>query len=97
MITSGQIRAARALIKWHSSELSVQSGVGIATIKRYEVSDGVPKAHVKTLTAIKVALEKAGIEFIGTPEHDPGVRLLTRSQGDNEYAMEIGNGYKEVY
>ena len=77
MITSGQIRAARALLKWHASELAVKSGIGIATIKRYEVAESVPNAHVKTLTAIKAALEAAGIEFIGTPDKNPGVRLLT--------------------
>jgi hypothetical protein len=29
--------------------------------------------------AIKEALETAGVEFIGTPEDNPGVRLLTRT------------------
>ena len=84
MITSSQLRAARALLKWSANELASKSGIGSATIQRYEVVDGVPNANIKTLTAIKVALEKAGVEFIGTPEHDPGVRLLTRSQGENE-------------
>jgi len=84
MITSGQIRAARALLKWHASELAVKSGIGIATIKRYEVSDGVPNAHVKTLATIKAALEAAGIEFIGSPDKNPGVRLLTdKDNSDN--------------
>jgi hypothetical protein len=30
---------------------------------------------MKTVVAIKNALEKAGIEFIGTPDDKPGVRL----------------------
>lgn len=77
MVTSGQIRAARALLKWSSNELSVRSGVGTATIKRYEIVDGVPNANLKTLLLIKETLEQAGIEFIGTPEHNPGVRLIT--------------------
>jgi aspartyl aminopeptidase len=34
---------------------------------------------MKTLLAIKNALEAAGIEFIGTPEDAPGVRLKTIS------------------
>jgi len=41
--------------------------------------DGVPSAQVRTLIAIKEALETAGVEFIGTPENAPGVRLLTRA------------------
>jgi hypothetical protein len=43
-----------------------------------EVMEGVPSGQVRTLMAIKEALETAGVEFIGTPEKDPGVRLLTR-------------------
>lgn len=41
--------------------------------------DGVPAGQVRTLMSIKVALETAGVEFIGTPENDPGVRLITRA------------------
>lgn len=78
MITSAQIRAARALLRWSSANLSEQSGVGNATIKRLEVMEGVPAGQVRTIMAIKEALESAGVEFIGTPEDHPGVRLLTK-------------------
>jgi len=40
-----------------------------------ESFDGVPSSNFKTLEAIKTAFEQAGIEFIGTPEDRPGVRL----------------------
>jgi hypothetical protein len=40
-----------------------------------EVLDGVPTGNVKTLIAIQQALEGAGIEFIGSPDASPGVRL----------------------
>jgi hypothetical protein len=40
-----------------------------------EVMDGVPAGNVRTLYAIQVALEKAGVEFIGSPVDAPGVRL----------------------
>ena len=76
MITSAQIRAARALLRWSSAELSELSGVGNATIKRLEVMEGVPSGQVRTLMAIKRALEAAGVEFIGAPDDRPGVRLL---------------------
>ncbi len=38
--------------------------------------EGVPAGQVRTLMAIKEALEAAGVEFIGAPEDRPGVRLL---------------------
>jgi hypothetical protein len=43
-----------------------------------EVMEGVPSGQVRTLMAIKEALENAGVEFIGAPEDHPGVRLLTK-------------------
>ncbi len=76
MITSGQIRAARALLRWSASDLSDSSGVGTATLQRMEVMEGVPSGQVRTLMAIKEALESAGVEFIGTPDDKPGVRLV---------------------
>jgi hypothetical protein len=44
-----------------------------------EVMEGVPSGQVRTLVAIKEALEAAGVEFIGDAEDNPGVRLLTRA------------------
>lgn len=75
LITTSQIRAARALIRWTANDLSVNSGVGISTVKRLEVMHGVPAINVSTMVAIQTALEKAGVEFIGSPDDRPGVRL----------------------
>lgn len=69
------MRAARALLRWSAADLSAASGVGTATLQRMEVMEGVPKGQVRTLMAIKHALETAGVEFIGTPDDRPGVRL----------------------
>ena len=78
MITSAQIRAGRALLRWSSARLSESSGVGTATIKRLEVMEGVPSGQVRTILAIKGALESAGVEFVGSPEQNPGVRLVSK-------------------
>ncbi len=78
MLSSAQIRAARALLRWSASDLSQASGVGTATLQRMEVMEGVPSAQVRTLLAIKEALEAAGVEFVGTPTENPGVRLITK-------------------
>ena len=75
MITSEQIRAARQLLKITATELSDTSGVGIATIRRFELMTGVPSGNARSIEAIQKALEQAGVEFIGTPDHQPGVRL----------------------
>jgi hypothetical protein len=69
------MRAARALLRWSAADLSERSSVGTATIQRMEVMDGVPAGNVKTLVAIQQALEDAGIEFIGSSDDGPGVRL----------------------
>jgi DNA-binding Xre family transcriptional regulator len=75
LITTPQIRAARALLRWSANDLSDKSGVGISTIKRLEVMDGVPAINISTMVAIQRALEDAGVEFIGSPDDRPGVRL----------------------
>ena len=78
MIASAQIRAARALLRWSAGDLSQASGVGTATLQRMEVMGGVPTGQVRTLLAIREALEAAGVEFIGSPTDNPGVRLKTK-------------------
>ena len=75
MITGAQIRAARAALRLTSADLAERAAVGIQTVKRFEVTDGVPAGRTSTLAAIKSALERAGIEFVGSPEDCPGIRL----------------------
>ena len=75
MITSDQIRAARALLQWSAEDLAKEAGVGIATVRRFELDKGVPSGQVRILGALKSTLEAGGIEFVGTPEDRPGVRL----------------------
>jgi transcriptional regulator with XRE-family HTH domain len=77
MITSCQIRAARALINRSARELAEESGVGVATIRRMELAEGVPSSNAQNLELVQKTLEGFGIEFIGTPEDRPGVRLIT--------------------
>ena len=76
MITGAQVRAAKSLIRWSGSDLADRAGVSLSSIRRIEAFDGVPdSASVKVLHSIQEAFEDAGIEFIGTPEEGPGVRL----------------------
>ena len=79
MITSAQIRAARALLDWSRQILSEHSGVGISALMRLESADGIPSGNIKTFESVQKAFEQAGIEFIGTPDNGPGVRLKKSS------------------
>ncbi|WP_286307244.1 helix-turn-helix domain-containing protein [Polynucleobacter sp. HIN5] len=74
MITSDQIRAARALLRWSGKDLADKTGLGFSTLMRLEVLEGVPSAQAKTLEIIQKTFEEAGVEFIGTPESGAGVR-----------------------
>jgi transcriptional regulator with XRE-family HTH domain len=79
-ITAEQIRAAKAMLRWSGDDLSLASGVSLSSIRRVEASIGLPQAQsLRTLIAIKGALEAAGVEFIGTPENSPGVRLKSKA------------------
>jgi len=78
MVSSSQIKAARAMLGWSAIELANRSGIGSASIKRYEVQDGVPVANTKNLMSIRNALEEAGIEFTGDPLVNPGVTLCIK-------------------
>ena len=75
MITGRQIRGARGFLRWSINELAQASGVSVPTVQRLEMDDGIPSGRSQTLADIKNALELAGIEFIGTPEEGPGVRI----------------------
>ena len=78
MIAGVQIRSARAAVGWSIEELAARSGVSARTIKRYEALDGIPPSRTSSLVDIKTALEAAGIEFTGTPEDGPGIRVQVR-------------------
>ena len=76
-ISSAQLRAARALLRWSALDLAKASKVGVATIRRVEIIDGdIPVTPANEL-AIRRALEAAGVEFIDENGGGPGVRLRT--------------------
>ena len=75
MITSEQVRAARALLRWEQKVLAEACGVSLPSIKRLETTHGPLAAQPRTLAAIRGALEDAGIIFIDENGEGPGVRL----------------------
>jgi hypothetical protein len=60
-ISPQQSRAARGLLDWKLADLAEASGLGLSTIKHFEVS--VRKTTRANLIAIRGAFEKAGVIF----------------------------------
>ena len=80
MVTSEQLRAARALKRMDQAGLAKRAGVSVETIKRLEKMEGpLLSATGTTLSAIRAALEAAGVIFIDENGEGPGVRLRKAS------------------
>ena len=80
-LTSAQIRAARALIRWSAQDLADHSGLGVTTIRRAELHDSETQPTRVNDQTIRRTLEGAGVTFIDkdeTGQAGPGVRLRKR-------------------
>jgi hypothetical protein len=74
-ISSAQMRAARALLRWSALDLAEASKVGVATIRRVEVVEGEIPVTLANEGALRQALEAAGVEFIDENGGGAGVRF----------------------
>jgi hypothetical protein len=77
-ISSAQLRAARALLRWSALDLANASKVGVATIRRVEVMEGEIPVTSANEAALRNALESAGVEFIEENGGGAGVRFRDR-------------------
>ena len=75
-LASEQCRAARALLAWSQDDLSAQAKVAKKTLQLFELGQRNP--YARTLAALRLALERAGVEFIAENGGGPGVRLKKR-------------------
>ena len=75
IVDFSQIRMARAALGWSTQKLAEESNVSSRSLNRIETPEGFEKATKANLKLIELTLEKAGIEFIGTVDDGPGVRL----------------------
>jgi transcriptional regulator with XRE-family HTH domain len=64
MITSGQMRASRALLGLDQRRLAEAAGLSLPTIQRMEASEGVVRGNVDSLMKLVGALDALGIELI---------------------------------
>ncbi len=76
MISSGQLRAARAFLGIDQRQLAEIASLSVPTIQRMEASEGVIRGNVDSLMKLIGALEAAGIELIAEgPDGGRGLRL----------------------
>jgi transcriptional regulator with XRE-family HTH domain len=74
-LTSAQIRAARALLRWSAEDLARESAVGVTTIRRAELTEAETSMTTPNDLAVRRALEAAGVEFIDEDGGGAGVRF----------------------
>ena len=76
--TGRQIAAARTLVGMRQEELAAAARISAPTLRRMELSEGVPGGMTNNLLAVRAALEAAGVVFQAegeTVDGGPGVRL----------------------
>jgi hypothetical protein len=79
-LTSAQIRAARALLRWSAEDLARESSLGVTTIRRAELAEGETSMTTVNDSAVRRTMEAAGVEFIDENGGGPGVRLKKRTR-----------------
>ena len=80
VLTTSQLRAARALLRLSAEKLADASGVSLVTIRRAEAQEGAITMMRANAEAVRRALEMLGIEFIPENGGGPGVRLRDRTE-----------------
>lgn len=84
MITSGQMKAARALLGIDQKTLAARAGVSLPTIQRMEASDGVVRGVVDTLVKVIEALDRSGVVLVGEGQASAGGGRGVRLKGPAE-------------
>lgn len=77
-LSSPQIRAARALLRWTAAELAAAANIGVTTVRRAELTDAETAMTRANDLAVRHALEAAGVEFINENGGGAGVRFRIR-------------------
>ena len=72
MLTSAQIRAARALLDWTQPQLAEASRLSVPTVRRMESSRGPSASTPANVESLRRALEEAGVVFLDHGENQDG-------------------------
>lgn len=96
MMTSAQMRAARALLGIDQKTLAALADVSVPTIQRMESSQGNVRGWVDSLTKVVEALTLAGVELIAagaiSGPAGSGVRLRIPATREIAPSGAAGNG-----
>lgn len=76
-LTAELLKAARALVGWKAADLAKASGVPHDTLRAFE-SGRTKSMAAANAKAVIEALEGAGVIFVPSNGHGPGVRLRDR-------------------
>ncbi|HYH37998.1 MAG TPA: transcriptional regulator [Azospirillum sp.] len=74
IITPAQCRAGRGLVRMSQEQLAIAAEVGEKTVADFE-RESERKLNIRTLRALRAALEAAGVEFIPENGGGEGVRV----------------------
>jgi len=72
-VTSEQIRAARAMLRWERTTLADRAKTPLAIVQQVEDNPQLVGVDRATIDALQRALEAAGVEFLN--DGQPGVRM----------------------
>ncbi len=84
MITPGQIRAARGLLRWSQGDLGAKAGISVPAIANIELEKQQPT--IPTLEKIQRAFVSAGIEIMDDGGVRPRAMGITTYQGRTGFA-----------
>ena len=82
MITGRQIRDARKLLGWSRVRFSEATSITQGLVAAVESADGSAWLSEDQESAIRRALEAAGVEFVFEDDEGPGVRLRKVDKGE---------------
>lgn len=75
IVDPSQLKMARSALGWSTQKLSEESHVSSRTLNRMETTEGFAAATKANLCLVQSTFEQAGIEFVGSADKGPGVRL----------------------
>tara|TARA_B110000967_G_C18398561_1_gene323444 strand:- start:4 stop:246 length:243 start_codon:yes stop_codon:yes gene_type:complete len=79
MITSRQIRMARACMRWTVDDLSNKSGIPWARLQYLEKVDEFEAHHLEKVNIIQITFEKEGVMFIKNNDKVSETLVLKKS------------------